>query len=69
MKNQQEEYSYEKHEFVFCKPAGKSYCVNCGFVALNNDFSRWANDKGCKNALHPSYKSVRHKNTKLPGEV
>ncbi len=63
-----EDYVYEKHDFVFSKPMGKSYCLNCGFVALNNDFSRWANDKGCKNNLHPSFESTRYKFTRLDKE-
>lgn len=64
-----EEYAFEPHQFVFWKAGGKSYCVKCGLIALTNDFSRWAADKGCNNELHQSYKSVKHKHTKLPGEA
>lgn len=65
---EKEEYSLEGHSFVFMKSAGKSYCWKCGFVPLNNDFSRWANDKGCMNELHPGFKNAKHKFTKLLGE-
>lgn len=50
--------------------AGKACCLNCGLIALNNEFSRWSIDKGCLSELHPSYKSKRRaagdKMTKFP---
>jgi hypothetical protein len=58
-----EEYEYQPHKFVFSKAAGKQYCVYCGLVNTNNDFTKWAVNKGCQNALHPSYKSARKKYT------
>lgn len=64
---EKEEYKYEPHQFVFCKPAGKHYCVWCGLVALNNGFSDWATEKGCLNTLHPAYNSTRKRFTKLKG--
>mgnify|MGYP006961047935 CR=1 FL=1 len=45
--------------------AGKSYCMSCGFIALNNEFSRWCIDKGCYADLHPQYQSVKKRLTKL----
>lgn len=54
----QEKYTYEPHNFSG-KVTGKSYCVKCGLIALNNDFSRWSVDKGCNSDLHPQYKSKR----------
>lgn len=66
---EKEKYELQTHRFVFWKVIGKHYCVHCGLVALNNNLSNWCADKGCLNELHPNYKSVRHKNTKLKGEV
>ncbi len=64
---EKEEYKMENHQFVFWKALGKHYCVKCGLIALNNPLSDWATGKGCLNELHPSYKSTRHKFTKLKG--
>lgn len=57
---QKETYKYKPHNFKG-KINNKSYCIHCGLVALNNDFTRWAIDKGCMNELHPSYKNQRKK--------
>jgi len=56
----EEKYKYEPHNFSRTV-GGKSYCVKCGLVALNNQFSQWSADKGCMSNLHPSYKSQRSK--------
>lgn len=40
---------------------GKAYCVKCGLVYLNNDFTRWAIRVGCNNEEHPDYKRMRAK--------
>lgn len=45
--------------------AGKQVCNTCGLVALNNEFTRWAIDKGCDNHLHPEYERVKNRFTKL----
>lgn len=66
---EKEKYELEPHRFVFWKVLGKHYCVYCGLIALKNDLSDWASDKGCLNELHPSFKSVKHKCTKLKGDV
>ncbi|EBS4516411.1 hypothetical protein DQT32_03140 [Salmonella enterica subsp. enterica serovar Braenderup] len=58
-----EEYTLEHHQFAFSKSLGKQYCVKCGLIVLNNGFSQWANEKGCMNELHPSYKSIKSKFT------
>lgn len=58
----EEKYKYEGHNFSR-SVCGKPYCVKCGLVALNNDFSRWSVDKGCLSHLHPSYKSQKRKTT------
>jgi len=64
---EKEEYEHQAHRFVFSKPAGKHYCVQCGLIALNNGFSDWATEKGCLNEIHPSYKSTKRRFTKLKG--
>lgn len=58
-----DEYKYEPHQFVFSKPTGKQYCVKCGLVSANNDFSVWATKKGCNNEEHVSFSSTRKKFT------
>lgn len=55
-----EPYKYEPHSFKG-KVCGKQYCVKCGLLSINNDFTRWAVDKGCNNERHPSYQSQRAK--------
>lgn len=57
------DYNYESHQFVFNKKIGKTYCVKCGLILLNNDFSKWASEKGCHNEYHSSYKSIKTKFT------
>lgn len=53
-----EEYSYVPHQwgrgFYI---AGKPFCPRCGLIALNNEFSAWAVDKGCNHAEHPQFQS------------
>ena len=56
-----EKYSYEPHSFTQ-KSVGKDVCSKCGLMALNNPFSKWAVKMGCKNDLHPAYKSKRRGN-------
>lgn len=63
MKKDKVEYVHEPHKFVHSKAIGKQYCIKCGLVNTNNEFTRWAVDKGCSNEEHPSYKSVRTKFT------
>jgi len=60
-----EEYSYEPHHYVNSPILGKSFCIYCGLINVNNKFTQWAHDKGCLNRLHPSYNSARAKYTKL----
>lgn len=64
MAKPKEDYTYEPHKFVFSKSAGKQYCIKCGLVNANNDFTVWAIQKGCMNELHASYKNQRLKFTK-----
>lgn len=59
-----ETYQMKGHSFSGII-AGKPYCMSCGFIALNNDFSRWCSDKGCYADLHPQYQSVKKRLTKL----
>ena len=59
-----ENYQMKGHSFSGII-AGKPYCMSCGFIALNNDFSRWCIDKGCYADLHPQYQSVKKRLTKL----
>lgn len=53
----------EKYEMYAHNPAatisGKKYCVHCGLVYLNNEFTRWAIQKGCDNKNHPQYQTMR----------
>lgn len=55
-KLKKESYKMVPHNFGG-KVVGKSYCLKCGLIALNNPLSRWATEKGCLNELHPSYRS------------
>lgn len=64
MAQPKEDYKYEPHRFVFSKQIGKQYCMYCGLVNSNTDFTSWAVQKGCLNELHPSYRSTRLKFTK-----
>ena len=55
-KGDKETYKYEPHG-PWIVSGGKSWCFSCGHVALNNEVSRWATEKGCLYKLHPSWKS------------
>lgn len=44
---------------------GKQVCSNCGLMALNNPFTQWCIEKGCYSDLHPQYKSVKVRLTRL----
>lgn len=44
-------------------------CQKCGLIMMKNDFSDWAVRIGCFNRLHPSYDSVRRKNTNLDKQM
>lgn len=53
-------YKYEPHgPWIPMKGIGKMKCVRCGLVRLNNDFTRWAIDKGCNNEDHPDHDRKR----------
>lgn len=52
----------EEHSFTL-RISGKPYCQNCGLVALNNSFTRWAIDKGCLNEYHSQYQNKRRRLT------
>lgn len=54
----QEAYKFVPHSFTR-KAAGKQYCVKCGLVALNNEFTAWSIKMGCNSELHPQYKQKR----------
>lgn len=61
-----EKYEYEQHTFqTDCRVGGKQFCLSCGLLALNNDFTSWAIRMGCKHKLHSSYANKRYENTKL----
>jgi len=61
-----EPYKYIPHgPWVPLKGAGKTYCVGCGLVRLNNAFTRWAIDKGCNNEDHPQHNLHRKKTNTL----
>lgn len=59
-----ETYQMKGHSFNK-NVSGKSYCSNCGLIALNNDFTRWCIDKGCYADLHPQYESTKRRLTKM----
>ena len=59
-----EKYEFEPHSFKG-RVCGKAYCVKCGLVDLNNDFTLWAISKGCNNHNHPDYERVRKKFTRI----
>lgn len=61
---QKETYKMVGHSFNKVI-GGKQVCSNCGLVALNNEFTRWSIDKGCYADLHPQYKSVKIRTTKM----
>lgn len=61
---QRETYQMKGHSFGK-SIGGKPYCMSCGFIALNNDLSRWYSEKGCYADLHPQYKSTLKRLTRL----
>lgn len=64
----QEEYQMEPHSWG-AKIGHWPVCQKCGLIMMKNAFSEWAVRVGCMNALHPSYESVRHKNTNLDLQI
>lgn len=61
-----EAYKMEPHgPWIPLKGTGKHYCLGCGLIDLNNDFTSWAIKKGCNNKEHPQYSSMRKKYTKM----
>lgn len=64
IKGNKEPYKMEGHSWTILKHVGKQYCKNCGLVRLNNPFTVWCIDKGCNNADHPQYQTIRAKLTK-----
>ena len=57
-----EPYEFEPHNLNGqFRIGGKAFCPKCGLVALNNDFTRWAIDKGCNANDHPQYEQQRKK--------
>lgn len=62
---EKETYTYEPHVWVIHPLLGKSYCVHCGLIRVQNNFTSWAVEKGCLNRIHPSHDSARSKFTKL----
>ena len=51
-----QDYKFEPHNMKG-KLCGKTYCLKCGLVALNNKISEWCIAKGCHAEDHPQYKS------------
>ena len=64
-----EEYREEKYKFMphnfKGKVVGKHYCLKCGLVALNNDFSQWSVKMGCLSDTHPQYQSKKRQFTRF----
>lgn len=61
-----EAYKFEPHIFrTDIRAGGKQYCLNCGLLSLNNEFSRWSVRMGCLNESHPDYEKIRSRCTKL----
>ena len=56
-------YKMVGHSFTPLKGVGKSYCKNCGLVALRNKFTDWCVDKGCNYDVHSQYKSAKKRYT------
>lgn len=63
MQKNPEKYEMIAHSWKL-NVAGKQVCNTCGLVALNNDFTRWAMNKGCMNHLHPDFKNAYRRYTK-----
>lgn len=59
-----EVYQFKGHSFSGKLIGGKQCCQSCGLFALNNEFTKWAIDKGCYYDIHPEYKSVKRRTTK-----
>lgn len=51
-------YKFEPHDFRG-RILNWNYCINCGLIALKNDFTQWAIKKGCNNEDHPEYDRYR----------
>ena len=47
------------HTFRNKKNLSKQICSGCGLMRLNNNFTRWAIDKGCLSEYHPGYSAAR----------
>lgn len=62
--SKKEVYQLKGHSFNRIV-GSKQYCSSCSLIALNNPFTQWAIDKGCYYELHPEYKSVKRRNTKM----
>lgn len=59
-------YKFDPHVFRNdIRAGGKQYCLKCGLLALNNEFTSWAIKMGCDNESHSDYPKARHKYTKL----
>jgi hypothetical protein len=57
-----EEYKHEPHQYITPRRTPfMTYCIKCGLVLSGNEFTRWANGKGCNNKDHPSYAAQRAK--------
>lgn len=53
-----EPYKMRGHSFTPLKGVGKSWCKNCGLVALRNPISDWCVDKGCEYKSHTQYQAA-----------
>lgn len=63
--SKKEPYTMREHSFVHLSGVGKSFCVNCGLIALNNPLSEWASKKGCNHTDHPEYEATVKRLTKM----
>jgi hypothetical protein len=61
-----EPYVFKKHgPWIQMKRVGKSYCLGCGLVRLNNPLTRWCMEKGCNHDDHPQYQQKVKQLTKM----
>ena len=62
---EQEEYTYEPHQFYKPKRLPWMICRCCGLVTLSNPLTEWSIKKGCNYKDAPNFQQVVLKHTKL----
>lgn len=63
-RHKKEAYKMKGHQWSVLKGAGKQYCKCCGLLALNNNITHWAIEKGCNYEDHPQWVSTLKRLTK-----